>query len=281
MPQPDSRATPAADLLRARRFTGPLALITGSGLGDVVDALDPVDAISYEQIPGFPVSTVAGHAGRLVRATPLGASGPNLLVLQGRFHYYEGYAMEELTLPIHVLRALGVETLVVTNAAGGLNADYTPGDLVLITDHINFMGSNPLIGWSDGTNDRFVDLGNAYSPRLRAMARDAAPPGARLHDGVLMAFTGPSYETRAEIRLARLAGADLASMSTVPEVIVARLLGIEVLGISCVTNVAAADDAPAPESVDHEEVVEASKRASAALATILRGVVTGACGGGV
>ncbi len=265
-----SDAQAAAKFLKERGFCAPTAVILGSGLGEVVDSLGEKDALGYADIPGFPVSTVAGHAGRLVRAEPV--AGAPVLVMQGRFYYYEGYPLAELTLPIHALRAVGVEHLVVTNAAGGLNSAYRPGDLVLITDHINHMGTNPLIGIEDGTSRRFVDLGNAYSPRLRGWARELAPTDARLHDGVLMAFTGPSYETAAEIRMARRVGADLASMSTVPEVIVARYLGIEVLGISCVTNLAAPDDA-GPVSVDHQEVVDASGKAAGHLARIVRGVV--------
>lgn len=266
-------ALAGAEFLKSRGFEAPVAVILGSGLGPVLDAMNPQESVSYEEIPGFPPSGVAGHAGRLVRTNPV--DGVDALVLQGRFHYYEGHPLDQLTLPIHVLHEVGVRTLFVTNAAGGLDSAHRPGDLVLITDHINFMGSNPLIGFADPDRSRFVDLGNAYSPRLRAMAREAAPDRTRLHDGVLMAFSGPSYETRAEIRMARLMGAHLASMSTVPEVIVARFLGIEVLGISCVTNVAAPDDATDPVSVDHHEVVEASGKAAEDLGRILLGVMGG------
>ena len=260
---------PAVQLLRERGFQAKIAVVLGSGLSDLVESFDPRESIPYEEIPGFPVSTVAGHAGRLVLTHP----STDALVLQGRFHYYEGYPMSVLSMPIHVLAELGVETLIVTNAAGGINPGFSAGDLVLIRDHINLMGSNPLIGWSDGSNRRFVDLADAYSPRLRKLARAVAPEGATLHEGVLMAFTGPSYETRSEIRLARIAGADLASMSTVPEVIVARLHGIEVLGISCVTNVIAPDDAEDPIRVSHEEVVEASQKAARHLSELLRGTI--------
>ncbi len=266
---PNAEVAPAADYLRQRGFQAKVAVVLGSGLSEVVESFDPQESIGYEEIPGFPVSTVAGHAGRLVLARP----SIDALVLQGRFHYYEGYPMALLTRPIHVLAALGVETLIVTNAAGGINPVFDPGNLVLIRDHINFMGSNPLIGWSDGGNRRFVDLADAYSPRLRDLARELAPADAVLHEGVLMAFTGPSYETPSEIRLARIAGADLASMSTVPEVIVARLHGIEVLGISCVTNVIATDDAEEPARVSHEEVVAASQRAARHLAALVRAVI--------
>lgn len=228
----------AADYLRNRLpFFPNLAIILGSGLGGLVDRLDDPVVIPYADIPHFPHSTVAGHAGNLVAGL---LRGRRVLVMQGRFHYYEGFSMEDVTFPLYVLRQLGVEQLIVTNAAGGICRDFAPGDLMLISDHINLLGTNPLIGPNDETfGPRFPDLSQAYSRRLRQIARDAAQAlGLSVQEGVYLAVTGPSFETAAEIRAFSVLGADAVGMSTVPEVITANYLGIEVLGISCITNFA-------------------------------------------
>lgn len=231
------------------------AIILGSGLGDFAEELAEPVILPYAEIPHFPVSTVAGHAGRLV-CGKLGEK--KILAMQGRFHFYEGYPMEEVVFPVRVMAMLGIRRLIVTNAAGGVNPDFHPGELMLITDHINFMGTNPLIGANDDQlGPRFPDMSHAYDEQGLALARRAAQQaGIPLREGVYAAFTGPSYETPAEIRMVRTWGADAVGMSTVPEVIAANHAGMRVTGLSCITNLAAGMQ----KFLNHEEVMATSAR---------------------
>lgn len=232
-----------------------VGLILGSGLGELADEVTNKIIIKYEDIPHFPTSTVVGHAGQLVYGE---LAGKKVLAMQGRFHFYEGYPMDTVTYPVRVMHALGIKSLIVTNAAGGANPTFSPGNLMLITDHINFMGTNPLIGPNDeDLGPRFPDMSEAYSIAYRKLAKEAAKAmGIELQEGVYMGFTGPTYETPAEVKMAQIVGADAVGMSTVPEVIVARHMGMDVLGISCITNLAAGLQA----SLNHDEVVETTKR---------------------
>ncbi len=246
----------AAHIASRCRMEPEIGLILGSGLGVVGDRLEEAVTIPYGDIPHFPVSTVEGHAGELALGL---LEGRKVALLRGRFHLYEGYDAEQIALPIRVLKRLGVRTLLVTNAAGGINTSFVPGDLMLISDHLNLTGRNPLVGRNDDTlGTRFPDMSEAYSKRLRAVAREtAAALGIPLREGVYAGLLGPSYETPAEIRMLRMLGADAVGMSTVTEVIAARHAGIEVLGISCISNMAAGIlDQP----LSHEEVMETTER---------------------
>jgi purine-nucleoside phosphorylase len=238
-----------------------VGVILGSGLGSFVDSV-PGREIPYRRIQGFPQPTVEGHRGLL-------KIGRSAAVASGRFHYYEGWSMDDVVLPVFLLYRLGVRTLVVTNAAGGVNRAYQAGDLVLIRDHLNLMGAHPLRGPNpEGFGPRFPDMSQAYAPALRQAAQQAAEKP--LHEGVYAAFSGPSYETPAEVRMAERLGADLVGMSTVPEVIAAAYLGMRVLGISCVTNMAAGIlDRP----LSHEEVVETGNKVMPAFVRLLEGVL--------
>jgi purine-nucleoside phosphorylase len=239
-----------------------VGIILGSGLGGFAAQVEAAVAIAYAEIPHFPQSTVEGHSGKLVLGT---IGGVPVAVLQGRVHAYEGYAMEQVTFPTRVLGLLGVRTLIVTNAAGGIRADIAQGSLVAISDHINLTGMNAALGPNEprfacapNAGQRFFDMTEAYSPRLRGLAHaEAERQGIALSEGVYVAVLGPSYETPAEIRAFRTLGADLVGMSTVHEVIVARHMGIEVLGISLVTNAAAGVQ---DEPIHHEEVMEIGRR---------------------
>ena len=248
-------------------------LILGSGLGDLAAEVRDAVAIPYEEIPHFLRSTVVGHAGRLLIGT---LEQVPVVVMQGRFHFYEGYTMQALTLPVRVMRMLGAHTLIVTNAAGGINPVYRPGDFMLIRDHINFLGLaglNPLIGPNDERlGDRFPPLAKAYNAELRARARTVAAtvPGITLHEGVYAQVGGPSYETGAELKFLRTAGADAVGMSTAPEVVVARHMGMRVLGISLITNTATGDDT---EEVNHAEVLAAADAARPKFAALVRGIL--------
>ena len=248
----------AADYIREQTDLRPrLGIILGSGLGGLAERLQDAEFLPYSQIPGFPVSHVAGHAARLV----LGRMGEREVVaMQGRFHYYEGFSMRELCLPVFVLRALGVTDLVVTNACGAVNRAFAPGDLMLLSDHINFSGQNPLMGPNDERfGPRFPDMSEPYSAALRAFAQEsAARLEIPLREGVYAFYTGPSFETAAEIRAFQALGADAVGMSTVPEVIAANYLGMRVLGMSCITNMATGI-ADRPHS--HEEVLAAAAAA--------------------
>jgi purine-nucleoside phosphorylase len=235
-----------------------IALVLGSGLGQLADALENPVSIPYKDIPGFPVSTAPGHASRLVCGT---LDGIRVLTFKGRFHHYEGYTMEQVSYPIRFLKLLGCKTLVLTNAAGGINRSFTPGDLMLISDHINFTGKNPLIGPNyDAFGPRFPDLSNAYNSNLRALVKDAANElDIPLKEGVYAWMTGPSFETPAEIKMLESMGADAIGMSTVPEVITAVHSGIKVVGISCISNMAAGIlDQP----ITAEEVMEIGQQVS-------------------
>lgn len=246
----------AADYLREQGITSPkVGLILGSGLGELADEAENAISVAYVNIPGFPVSTVAGHAGQLVYGT---LGDKEVLAMQGRFHYYEGYSLQEVTFPVRVMKALGIHSLVVTNAAGGVNEEFTQGELMMITDHINFMGDSPLMGPNDDTlGERFVDMSKAYDPEYKTLIRQAAADlNIDLQEGVYMGFSGPTYETPAEVRMARTLGADAVGMSTVPEVIVATHAGLRVAGVSCITNLAAGMQ----EELNHEEVVETTQR---------------------
>ena len=230
-----------------------VGLILGSGLGELADEITDRVVIQYTDIPSFPISTVEGHEGQLVYGT---LGGKKVLALQGRFHYYEGYSMNTVTFPIRVMSALKTESLIVTNAAGGVNTDFTPGDLMLITDHINFFGTNPLIGKNDPNfGPRFPDLSVAYDAEYRNHAEEAAAELAiELKQGVYFGVTGPTYESPAEVKMIRTLGGDSVGMSTVPEVIVARHAGIRVVGISAITNYAAGMG----KELNHEDVIEVS-----------------------
>lgn len=243
---------------RTGGFQPRVGIILGSGLGDLVNSIQNPQGVEYKEIPHFPTSTVAGHAGRLVFGT-LGTTP--VVAMQGRIHFYEGHPMRTLAYPVATLKALGIKTLVVSNAAGGINPDFTPGDLMLITDHINLMGSNPLMGLNDETlGPRFPDMTAPYSVRLMDLADQVAQSqGFRFQRGVYAGLTGPCYETAAEIRFLSRIGADAVGMSTVPEVITARYLGLEVLGISCITNLATGI-AKTPHS--HAEVVKTAQGAA-------------------
>lgn len=228
-----------------------IGLILGSGLGELADDIEEAIKIPYEDIPNFPVSTVKGHAGQLVYGT---LSGRKVIALQGRFHYYEGYDLQTVTFPVRVFKELGVDKIVVTNAAGGVNTSFAPGDLMVITDQINLTGQNPLIGANvEEHGPRFVDMTETYSKRGQNLLHEiAAESQLHLQQGVYAWFTGPTYETPADIRFARTIGADAVGMSTVPEAIVAKHCGMEVFGISCITNLAAGMQA----TLNHDEVVD-------------------------
>ena len=243
----------AAEFIKARTTLRPeIGLILGSGLGDYADTLNDAVRIPYSGIPDFPVPTVPGHSGALV----FGRKGnQTVVVLQGRIHYYEGLSQQEITLPVRVLAALGVKTLVLTNACGGVNLSFRPGDLMLISDHINFSGSNPLIGPNlDAFGPRFPDMSDLYTASLRSAIKEkAAAAGIDLQEGVYAMYSGPNYETPAEIRMFRYLGADAVGMSTVPEALVAGHCGMQVVGISCITNMAAG---VLPVKLSHAEVIE-------------------------
>jgi purine-nucleoside phosphorylase len=247
----------AADYIKEKLTATPkIGLILGSGLGVLADEITETTVVPYGDIPGFPVSTVSGHKGQLVIGK---LEGQDVIAMQGRFHFYEGYPMELVTLPVRVMKALGVQALIVTNAAGGINESFEPGDLMLITDHINNMGTNPLIGPNDEElGARFPDMSSVYSKELLGYAREvAAKIGLGVKEGVYVGNTGPSYETGAEVRMLRVWGGDAVGMSTVPEVIVASHAKMEVLGISCISNMAAGIlDQP----LTHDEVMETTSQ---------------------
>jgi purine-nucleoside phosphorylase len=246
-----------------------VGVVLGSGLGAFADTLEQRVETPYSAIPGWPVSTAAGHAGKLVEGR-IGET--EVIVLAGRAHLYEGYTAQQVTFGIRELARRGVTSLVLTNAAGGVNLDYQPGQLVLISDHINLLGVNPLTGPNDDTlGPRFPDMSEAYSRAYREIARHAASElGVKLEEGVYAALLGPNYETPAEIRYLRDIGADLVGMSTVPEAIVANHVGMKVLGISCVTNMAAGI---LPRKLVHEEVLETGARVRDLLVKLLLAVL--------
>lgn len=246
-------------------FKPELAIVLGSGLGAFCEGLEGI-TIPYSKIPGFGSSSVKGHKGELLFAN---VCGKKTVIMQGRFHFYEGYSLSQNTLPIKVFKKLGVNKIILTNAAGSLREDMPPGSIMLIEDHINFMGSNPLIGVNDDTlGTRFPDMNEVYSKRLRAIVENCANKmGIELKRGVYSALTGPSYETPAEVRMLAKLGASATGMSTVPEAIVAKYCSIEVLGVSLITNYAAGLSKVAP---NHKEVVEMGKIAGEKLSKLLK-----------
>lgn len=246
-----------------------MGLVLGSGLGDMADEIKDPIRIDYKDIPNFPVSTVPGHAGRLVIGE---LEGRNVLCMQGRFHYYEGYGMDQVVFPVQVMHMLGIETLVLTNAAGCVNKEWEPGNLMIIGDHIRLIAENPMRGHNeDSLGLRFFDMSKAYDPKLKAIAKEeAAKLGIPVKEGVYMFFAGPSFETPAEVRAARILGADAVGMSTVPEAIAAAHCGMKTFGISCMTNMAAGIlDQP----LNHEEVLETGLRVKGQFSALIRAIV--------
>lgn len=246
------------------------AIILGSGLGELAEKIDNAKSIPYSMIPGFPVSTVQGHDGKLIFGE---LDGIEVMVMSGRFHFYEGYDSKEVTFPIRVMKALGIKNLIVTNAAGGVNKDYKPGDFMIINDHINFGFNNPLIGKNyESLGERFPDMSYAYDRELIDIAKKAAESlSMDVKEGVYFYNLGPTYETPAEVRMISTLGGDSVGMSTVPEVIVAVHSGIRVLGISCITNMAAGIlDQP----LNHEEVVETGDRVKTEFEAFVRKIVS-------
>ena len=263
-----------ADAIRSRVAGTPLiGVILGSGLGEYADRFPSPIILPYEEIPHFPKSTVPGHKGRLVFQE---MHGRLVMAMQGRFHYYEGYGMDAVTFPIRVMGQLGVRRLILTNAAGGVNTAFEAGDLMLMTDHINYMGVNPLRGEHHPEfGDRFPDMSHVYHPDdARVFEAVAQERGIRLRKGVYMAFSGPSYETPAEVRMARTLGADAVGMSTVPEAIVATQMGMRVSGVSCVTNLAAGIEGA---KLDHADVMAAANRAKERFIALIDGVIQEFC----
>jgi purine-nucleoside phosphorylase len=246
-----------------------IGLVLGSGLGAFAQTLEGAVAIPYREIPHFPVSTAIGHAGELVVGT---SGGVPVAVMAGRVHHYEGYSMQQVVFPVRVLGRFGVKTIILTNAAGSVNVSFKPGELMVIDDHINYMGGHPLVGPNDEQlGPRFYDMSEAYDPALREIAEKAcAKAGVPVRHGVYVAFTGPSYETPAEIRMARTMGADAVGMSTVPEVLAARHMGIRVVGISCITNMGAGI---LKQKLDHREVLEVGEKVKAGLMNVLGRII--------
>jgi len=265
-----ARAMAAAGYIRSITPLQPrLGLILGSGLGDFADNVQDAVVIPYSEIPNFPLSTVAGHSGQLVLGK---IQEVPVVVMQGRVHAYEGYSMNEVIFPTRVLGLLGIQRLIVTNAAGGINPGYGQGAIVALSDHINLTGRNAVSGPNEARfGPRFFDMTRAYSPALRTLAREeAGRQGWKLEEGVYIAVLGPSYETPAEIRAFRILGADLVGMSTVHEVIAARHMGIEVLGLSVVTNMAAG---VLDQPINHEEVMETGRRIAGQFTDLLTALI--------
>ena len=263
----------AADEVRKRTSHKPrVGIILGSGLNDLADSVQGADVIPYADLPNWPISTVHGHAGRLVIGE---LEGQTVFIMQGRIHFYEGYGLSQITLPVRVMQRLGLEIMIVTNAAGGVNPDFTPGDVMLITDNLNLMGMtgmNPLICPNlDEIGPRFPDMSQAYDRKLMEIARRAASQtGITLREGVYCGLSGPSFEGPSDLRFLRMIGADAVGMSTVPEVIVARHGGLRVLGFSGISNKANLDGSTV---TTHEEVIEAGKTIAPRVEKIIRGVL--------
>ena len=265
------RAEHATRIIRSRINVEPrVAVVLGSGLGGFADDFDEAVGIAYEDIPGFKRSTAQGHAGRLVIGK---VDSIPILAMQGRVHYYEGYSLEEVTFPIRTFALLGIKTLILTNAAGGINVQLQQGALMVLSDHLNLMGANPLVGPNDERfGPRFPDMSTVYSPDLQELVvEEARSIGVEVRRGIYGALSGPSYETPAEILMLRNLGADAVGMSTVPEAIVARHMGLEVLGISCITNMAAG---LSDEPINHEEVMATGDRVRGTFTELLRKVVS-------
>ena len=264
------QATLAADWLREHKCAGAdVAIVLGSGLGDFAEQLGDAHTIPYGDIPHWPASRVIGHAGKLVSGT---VAGRRVLALSGRVHHYEGHDMQTVTFAMRVMGCLAVPRVILTNAAGGISPNCSRGALMVIDDHINFMGNNPLVGPNDDRFGlRFPDMTHVYSPKLRKLADDAASAlGLTIQHGIYIAVLGPSYETPAEIRAFRTLGADAVGMSTAPEAIAARHMGIEVLGISCITNAAAG---VFPEPLHHAEVMETAQQVKGQFIALLEGII--------
>ena len=265
----------AADSIRQKsRWQPKIGLILGSGLNALAEAVQDADVLDYPEIPHFPKPTVEGHVGRLVMGT---LEDTQVMIMQGRVHFYEGYPMPQVVFPVRVMQVMGIETLIVTNAAGGLDPAFQPGDLMLITDHLNMVGmggSNPLFGPNDPTlGPRFPDMSQAYDPELGRIALDVARRnGIPLRQGIYAGLAGPSFETPAEIRFLRIIGANAVGMSTVTEVTVARHAGMRVLGVSGISNVALAEP-DADHETSHEEVLAAGQQIVPRLTTLVRGVL--------
>lgn len=265
-----SRAEQAAKAIRARTsVSSRVALVLGSGLGGFADDFADATAIPYQEIPGFASSTAQGHAGRLVIGK---VEQINLVAMQGRVHFYEGYSLEQVTFPIRTFKLLGIDTLILTNASGGVNVQLSQGALMVISDHLNLMGVNPLRGPNDERfGPRFPDMTEVYSRELQELAiEEARELGVSLRRGIYAGLPGPSYETPAEIHMLRSFGADAVGMSTVPEAIVARQMGMNVLGISCITNMAAGIS---EQPINHAEVMETGERVRATFAQLLRRII--------
>ncbi|HEY2804517.1 MAG TPA: purine-nucleoside phosphorylase [Gemmatimonadales bacterium] len=268
MSQPDVRA--AADAVRAAIGSRKpaIAIVLGSGIGFLADELADAVRVKYAKIPGFPEPGVVGHAGELVAGT---LDGVSVLAQSGRFHLYEGHPPAVAALPVRVFHSLGIGTVILTNAAGGIRRTFTPGTLMLISDHLNFTGMNPLVGQAQEGDQRFPDMTDPYDSGLRDLARQvAADEKIRLEEGVYAAMLGPSYESKAEIEMLKRIGADAVGMSTVPEVIAARARGLKCLGISTVTNLAAGLGGA---SLSHQEVLEVADRVKGDLGRLIRGIV--------
>jgi purine-nucleoside phosphorylase len=264
------RMNEAKDAVLARGAQPPrIGLILGSGLGALADQIQDAVRIPYSEIPHFPVSTVAGHAGELVIGN---LEGKPVVAMKGRVHFYEGYSMEQVTFPTRVLKALGCDTLIVTCASGGLNPDFAAGDLMLITDHINMMGQDPLRGQNrEELGPRFPAMVNAYTPRLRELAESIANGlGFAVRKGVYSPISGPCYNTSAELRMLRMLGSDAVGMSTVPEVVTAAHMSMQVLGIACITDMALPD---APVHLTHEQVMETADQARPRFQSLIKGVL--------
>ena len=256
-------------ILENTKYKPEIGLILGSGLGSLADSIENPEFYPYEDLPHFPTSTVEGHAGRLIIGM---LNGKCVVAMQGRFHYYEGYSLNEVTFPVRVMKLIGVNKLIVTNAAGSVNVNYKPGDLMLITDHINFSGDNPLIGKNlEEFGPRFPDMSNAYNVELRdKVIAISEKLNLDVKTGVYAMMSGPSYESPAEIKMLRILGADAVGMSTVPEVIVANHCGIKTVGISCLTNMAAGI---LSQPLTHEEVMETSTKVREKFISLMKEII--------
>jgi len=265
-----ARMEAARETIVAHGGVGPkVGLILGSGLGDLADRIEDAVRIPFAEIPYFPISTAPGHAGRLVIGR---LGGQRVVAMQGRVHYYEGYTMQQVTFPVRVMRALGCETLVVTCASGGLNPSFDAGDLMLIVDHINMMGEDPLRGPNaDGLGPRFPAMVGAYTPELQEIAKLVATGlGVNLRQGVYSPIPGPCYSTSAELRMLQLLGSDAVGMSTVPEVVTAAHMGMKVLGVACITDMALPDH---PVHLTHEQVMQTAARTKPQFQNLVMGVL--------
>lgn len=261
----------ATDFIRQKTSLVPdIGIILGSGLGDLADQIEDAIRIPFEEIPHFPRPTIEGHAGQFILGR---LEGKNVVTMKGRIHYYEGYSIQQVTFPVRLMKNLGIKIFIVTNASGGVNQSFSAGDLMLITDHINMQGTNPLIGPNDPeVGPRFPDMSEAYTRSLVKLAEEIAmKEGIPVRKGIFTAVTGPNYETIAEIKFLRIIGVDAVGMSTVPEVLVARHAGLKVLGISCITDVVHTDEGVTP--VSHEEVLAVANRVKPRFIRLMRSIV--------